>query len=120
MPLDITLFRAGSGGNPDLIRESQRRRFSPVEWVDEVIAKDDRWRLLTGTIDQLKKQRNLVQKDVATKKKAGEPCDEMVAQIKTIGEDIVGVETEQKNLKIEIDKMIGKIGNHLNTVVMIL
>lgn len=32
MPLDINMFRR----EPDLIRESQRRRFEPVEIVDEV------------------------------------------------------------------------------------
>lgn len=49
MPLDINLFRTHAGGNPELIRESQRRRFAPVELVDEIIAKDDRWRYQTGT-----------------------------------------------------------------------
>lgn len=42
--LDIALFREDKGGNPDLIRESQRRRFDSVELVDEVIAKDKEWR----------------------------------------------------------------------------
>ena len=45
-------------------------------------------RFLTGSIDSLRGQRNAVQKDVATKKKAKEPCDEMVAQIKTIGKGV--------------------------------
>jgi len=38
--LDILLFREDKGGNPELIRESQRRRNAPVETVDEVIALD--------------------------------------------------------------------------------
>jgi hypothetical protein len=42
--LDIAMFREEKGGNPDLIRESQRRRFESVELVDEVIAKDQEWR----------------------------------------------------------------------------
>ena len=69
MPLDITLFRK-EGGNPEAIRESQRRRFQPVEAVDEIIAKDDEWRLITGNIDKMRKARNLVQKDIAEVKKA--------------------------------------------------
>lgn len=36
MPLDINLFRTDRGGNPDVVRESQRRRFKPPEAVDEV------------------------------------------------------------------------------------
>jgi seryl-tRNA synthetase len=42
--LDINLFRADKGGNPDIIRESQRSRFAPIELVDEVIALDKAWR----------------------------------------------------------------------------
>jgi seryl-tRNA synthetase len=110
MPLDINLFRV-EGGNPELIRESQRRRFASVELVDEIIAKDDRWRKLTGTIDNLRKKRNAVQKEVATKKKANLPCEDMVAEIKSIGEEVTLIENEQKQLKIDIDRMVGTVGN---------
>lgn len=111
MPLDINMFRAASGGNPDAIRESQRRRFASVEMVDEIIAKDDRWRFLTGTIDNIRKERNTVQKEVANKKKAGQPCDDLVAEIKRLGDEITKVEDEQKLLKEQVDSMVGKIGN---------
>jgi len=36
--LDVQDFITERGGNPELIRESQRRRHAPVEVVDEVIA----------------------------------------------------------------------------------
>ena len=36
--LDVEDFIAERGGNPELIRESQRRRGDPVELVDEIIA----------------------------------------------------------------------------------
>lgn len=42
--LDINLFRVEKGGDPNIVRESQRRRYAPVEWVDEVIQKDTEWR----------------------------------------------------------------------------
>jgi seryl-tRNA synthetase len=111
MPLDINLFRADSGGNPDVIRESQRRRFASVELVDEIIAKDEKWRKLTGAIDNLRKERNTVQKEVATFKKSNQPCDELVAKIKSLGDEITAVELEQKNLKIEVDRMVNMVGN---------
>jgi seryl-tRNA synthetase len=111
MPLDIVMFRADQGGNPDKIRESQRRRFAPVELVDEIIDLDSRWRNMTGEIDGMKRDRNKIQKEVGNKKKAKEPCDDLIAQIGQIGKDIVRVETEQKELKIELDKKVGLIGN---------
>ena len=48
MPLDIISFRGYQGGNPDAIRESQRRRHKPIEIVDEIIDKDSQWRKYTG------------------------------------------------------------------------
>jgi seryl-tRNA synthetase len=36
--LDVNDFITERGGNPEKIKESQRRRYAPVEIVDEVIA----------------------------------------------------------------------------------
>lgn len=36
--MDINDFIAERGGNPEKIRESQRRRYANVEIVDEIIA----------------------------------------------------------------------------------
>lgn len=42
--MDINFFRQDKGGNPELIRESQRRRFDSVEIVDQIIGLDSEWR----------------------------------------------------------------------------
>ena len=42
--LDIVLLRKDQGGNPDLVRESQRRRYADVTLVDKVIEYDEEWR----------------------------------------------------------------------------
>lgn len=44
MVLDIDLFRVDKGGNPDKIRENQRKRFKDVSYVDKVIEADTKWR----------------------------------------------------------------------------
>lgn len=44
MVLDIDLFREEKGGNPELIRESQRKRYKNVALVDKVIDYDVKWR----------------------------------------------------------------------------
>jgi len=63
MPLDIVLFREAQGGNPEMVRESQRRRFKPVEEVHKVIALDSlmrnfkhRMELTKGDINKLKEE----------------------------------------------------------------
>lgn len=42
--LDINLFLEDRGGEPELIRESQRRRHESVELVDEIIALYEDWK----------------------------------------------------------------------------
>ncbi|GJZ68475.1 seryl-tRNA synthetase [Tanacetum coccineum] len=42
--LDIIFFRKEKGYDPKIIRESQRRRFEPVEIVNEIIHLDNEWR----------------------------------------------------------------------------
>lgn len=111
MPLDILLFREGSGGNPERIRESQRRRFASVEIVDEIIALDNHWRQLTGDIDNLKKQRNQVQKEVGKKMKAQEPCDDMKAEIKRLDAEILAKEAEQAETKEAVTRKLNTVGN---------
>lgn len=44
MVLDIELFRADKGGDPDKIRENQRKRFKDVSYVDKVVEADTIWR----------------------------------------------------------------------------
>eukprot|EP01006_Ploeotia_vitrea_P010263 TRINITY_DN26620_c0_g1_i1.p1 TRINITY_DN26620_c0_g1~~TRINITY_DN26620_c0_g1_i1.p1 ORF type:complete len:467 (-),score=14.24 TRINITY_DN26620_c0_g1_i1:20-1420(-) len=111
MPLDINLFRDYNGGEPEKIRDSQKRRFASVELVDEIIALDAEWRNLTGNIDKLKKERNRIQKEVATKKKAKEQCDDLIAEIGKIGISVNESEAQLKEIKINLNKKVGLVGN---------
>ena len=44
MVLDLLLFRADQGGDPDKIRELQKKRFKDVTHVEKVIEADTKWR----------------------------------------------------------------------------
>ena len=67
--LDINLFREDSGGNPQFIKESQRRRFASVEIVDEVISLDQEWRQTQKAVDDIRKEINAANKESAARKK---------------------------------------------------
>ena len=41
--IDINLFRVDKGGNPDAIKESQRKRGASVELVDDIVQQDRAW-----------------------------------------------------------------------------
>ncbi|KAL6862385.1 hypothetical protein J3F83DRAFT_746164 [Trichoderma novae-zelandiae] len=78
--LDVNDFIAERGGNPEKIRESQRRRFANVEVVDEIIALWDDHRRTQYSATQMNGKINDVQKQIATKKKAKENADDLLKE----------------------------------------
>lgn len=78
--LDINLFRVEKGGNPELIRESQRRRNASVELVDEIIALDQQWIKLRFEVDEMNKEARQLQNQIAEKMKAKEDASALVAE----------------------------------------
>lgn len=44
MVLDLDLFRTDKGGDPEIVRETQRKRFKDVALVDKLVAVDTEWR----------------------------------------------------------------------------
>lgn len=116
--LDIALFRADKGGNPDLVRESQRRRFENVEEVDKIIAQDEEWRKIRAKLDQANaaiNKANAELTEVMKGKASKEEKEAMKAAKGAEKEELKKViaaakieETEAKNL---LDKMLQSIGN---------
>ncbi|XP_071530768.1 probable serine--tRNA ligase, cytoplasmic isoform X2 [Panulirus ornatus] len=70
--LDIVLFRVDQGGNPEIVRESQRRRYKDVAAVDAVIELDTKWRSARHKGDLLNRMVNTISKTIGEKKKAKE------------------------------------------------
>lgn len=44
MVLDVDLFRTDKGGDPEKMRENQRKRFKDEGLVDLIVRKDKEWR----------------------------------------------------------------------------
>ena len=44
MVLDLDLFRADKGGDPEKMRELQRKRYKKPEVVDKILEADEKWR----------------------------------------------------------------------------
>ena len=76
MVLDILLFRKEHGGNPDLLRESQRRRCKDPKLVDNVIEIDKEWRIILKRAETLQKTSSKCSKMYGAGKKAKKPDGE--------------------------------------------
>ena len=130
--LDINLFRRGGcwiitphlllahflpsaserGGDPDLIRESQRRRFDDVSVVDEVIRLDDEWRSVHYTLEQLNRKLNAISKQVASlnKSKSG-PTEHFLTESRGVKAEIASLEAKEAEALRVRDKVLSTIGN---------
>jgi seryl-tRNA synthetase len=112
MPIDINELRDYKGGDPAKWRRHMEQRFKDPSIVDQVLARDADWRELRSTIDQIRKDVNKLQKEViAPKKKAREPCDDEVAQMKAMQVDIKDKEAQLPIAAAERDALLYKIGN---------
>ncbi|XP_030957954.1 serine--tRNA ligase [Quercus lobata] len=109
--LDINLFRVEKGGNPELIRESQRRRFANVELVDEVIAIDKQWRQLQFDLENLRKDFNKINRQVAQLRIAGEDASEMIKNTEENKKSAAEKEAEVREVLQQLNSKLLLIGN---------
>ena len=114
MPIDIKMLRPDQGGNPDLVRESQRKRFARVELVDETMACDADFRRLRGELDDAGKAFNAANKKVGAKKKASkgkDPCTEEIAEVARIKAEKDELTIKLKAAEAGRDRLLAQIGN---------
>ena len=117
--MDIDQFRAEKGGDPEKIRENQRKRFKDVTLVDKVVEADERWRKLRFRADNLNKLKNMCAKQIGERKKKKEPdgdTDELPEGFEDKLESIT-VDTlkpfcvrQIKRISTLFDKVIAKCG----------
>ena len=81
MVLDLDSFRHEKGGDPEKIRENQRKRYKKPELVDAVVEIDAQWRRLRFQSDQWNKVKKMASKTVGEKMKAKEPVGDPAADI---------------------------------------
>jgi seryl-tRNA synthetase len=105
MPIDIEDLRAFKGGDPERVRESERRRFNDPARVDTVIALDEKWRKCRGESDNLRKEKRLVSKEFQVYAKEGkdlaplrEKANDYTAQIELKEQEMVAVAAERDSL----------------------
>ena len=87
--IDLQLLQVEKGGNPDLVRESQRKRNAPVELVDEVLSMYKHWVGLEFQLNTMQQEVNATQKAITAKKKAKEDADAELAKKKELDAKIV-------------------------------
>ena len=108
--IDIQLFRE----NPEIIRESEKRRFKDSSVVDKVIELDLAWRKLRSDINNLRQRRNELSKEIARIKKKGQDASDELTEAEQVNTKIKENENKADNILMERDKVRYSVGNILH------
>ena len=102
--LDLLLIRADKGGNPDLVIESQKKRFKSTEIVTKSMELDKQWKEVRQKCDTAGMNLNAVNNEIKKKKKESkgqDPCTELIAKKNEIEKEKNELELGENLTKIE-------------------
>ncbi|KAJ1689203.1 hypothetical protein LUZ63_013358 [Rhynchospora breviuscula] len=117
--LDINLFRAEKGFDPEIVRESQRRRYASVEIVDEIINLDKEWRQRQFELESLRKEFNKINKEVARLKMLKLDATEVINSTNENKKQTAEKDEEVQAAKAALDAKLDTIGNLIHDSVPI-
>jgi seryl-tRNA synthetase len=107
--IDIKLFR----DNPEIIRESEKKRFKDPSQVDKVVELDKKWRKLLQDVNDLRKERNKISREIGQKKRKGEDISADSKKVSKIKSKISKIEEKASKILEERDQIRYVIGNIL-------
>jgi seryl-tRNA synthetase len=99
---------------PDDLREAMRRRDaldSLGPQIDHAEELDRERRLLTQAVEERRAARNASSKEVAQRKRSGEPADALIAQGRDLGEEIARLEGELSTAERALDQILLELPN---------
>ncbi|KNE67576.1 serine-tRNA ligase [Allomyces macrogynus ATCC 38327] len=111
MTIDINLLRTDKGGNPALVRESERKRGNDPKRVDQVIALDEEWKKITFQLDRKNKDLNAVKKEIGTRMKAKKDASDLLEQKKAIEAEQAQLADAKKAAEDALNEALGALGN---------
>ncbi|ODQ83208.1 hypothetical protein BABINDRAFT_159649 [Babjeviella inositovora NRRL Y-12698] len=117
--LDILQFIEEKGGNPELIRKSQRARGDSVELVDEIIADYKDWVKIRFDLDVLNKEQNKIQKEIGLKMKNKEDATELLAQKETFVQQKKELTLKEEEADKKVRAKVNLVGNIVHPSVVV-
>ncbi len=105
--LDIRVVRE----QPDMVRDNCRKKLTDDSLVDAVLTLDEQRREIIGKVESLKAVRNSSSLEVAAKKKAGEPADELIEKVRAIGDDIKVLDSDLREVEGKLTEAMSWLPN---------
>lgn len=105
--IDISILRK----NPELLFESQRRRFQDDQLVREAIRIDNEWRELLRKTNNLKSEKNKLVREIGDMLRKGGSAEDLKEKAKRLDSEIEGHERKLVELERERDEVLKRIPN---------
>jgi seryl-tRNA synthetase len=98
---------------PDAVRAALARRLdsSLDAAVSDLLALDAERRALLTRVETLKAQRNSASDEVARRKKAGQPADELLAVLKTSSEEVKSLDAQVRTIDERLEHELLRVPN---------
>ncbi|KAL3469281.1 hypothetical protein BJX99DRAFT_241708 [Aspergillus californicus] len=112
--LELADFITDRGGDPNKIKESQRRRSAPEAAVDEVISLYEEARAARYNVSQINSQLNVLLKEIGKKKKNKEDASDLLEEKATFENRRKQAEELALQKECLRDKKIRTIGNYVH------
>lgn len=107
--IDIKVFRE----NPQIIRDSEIKRFKDPNLINDVISLDSKWRSLLQQVNALRKERNQISRKIGPMKEKGEDITSLKDRVNQIKKEISTLEKAANDTLEERDRIRYSIGNIL-------
>ncbi len=107
---DIRLVREA----PDALRDAMRRRGKLDLYgalIDRAVVLEQERRNAIQACEERKAARNAASQEVAKRKKAGQPADDLLASARAIGDEIAALEARQAAAQTELDALLAEMPN---------
>lgn len=104
--LDVKYVRQ----NPDKVRAALENRGATAD-LDEFLKLDEDRRNLLFEVEKLKSLRNQESEEIARKKKAGEPSDELIVRMKEVSQNIKEMDEKVSTTEADLQRILLTIPN---------
>ena len=111
--LDITRFRLEYGGNPEVIRESQRRRGADEKLVDMVVESDSAWRVAQHTLQTLRGDLSKAKAaaHAARKEQQLDEAKRLLDRVKALSVEIAAAAGEEATSHLDARRQLAAVAN---------
>ena len=96
--------------NLSAVQEMLKNRCNALD-LSPFAALDERRRAILQDVEEKKARRNAVSKEIGVRKKAGESADDVVAEMRALGDEIAALDEDLRDVELRLRELLLQIPN---------